>query len=153
MAWEELRRLSLVDSFAHSHRGRHQSLLNDPARPLRTSRCKCLCPCAGSALPAGPLAPVTTIGYHDVSPTSDPNFTNSGGYDWVVAKYGQDAEVFYIGDITGDVTLSNLTGNQNGLSGYTRYNPGTTTVPDGGATVALIGAGLTGLGLIRRKLS
>ena len=56
MAWEELRRLSLVDSFARSHRGRHQSLLNDPARPPRTSRCKCLCPCAGSALPASARA-------------------------------------------------------------------------------------------------
>ena len=110
---------------------------------------------SGGNIPAPQLGLATTTGYKDVAKDIfgfiSPTFSNTGGYDWVVAKYGQDAEVFYIGEYTGSITLSNQTGNRNGLSGYTLYNPA--GVPDGGATAALIGIGLTGLGLMRRKQS
>ena len=72
-------------------------------------------------------------------------------YDYIVAKFGQDAEAFWIGGLTGELTIPNLTGNQNALSGYTLIN-GRTSVPDGGATVALMGIALGGLSLGRRFL-
>jgi len=36
---------------------------------------------------------------------------------------------------------------------WSMFNPGTTSVPDGGTTVVLLGAALSGLGLVRRKLA
>jgi hypothetical protein len=104
---------------------------------------------SGSSIPAGPLALATTIGDHNVS-TSNTTFSNAAGYTWVTAKFGQDAEVFYIGGLTGNITLSDFI-NRNGLSGYTLFNAA--KVPDGGATATLIGMGIMSLGLIRRKIS
>lgn len=72
-------------------------------------------------------------------------------YDYIVAKFGQDAEAFWIGGLSGELTIPNYTGNTNGLSGYTLIN-GRTSVPDGGATVALMGIALGGLSLGRRFL-
>jgi len=76
-------------------------------------------------------------------------------YDYILAKFGQDAAAFYIGNLSGEITIPNLTGNQNGLSGYTLINPRNPDrpgVPDGGSTIALLGAGLALLALARRKL-
>ncbi|MBI5385321.1 MAG: VPDSG-CTERM sorting domain-containing protein [Verrucomicrobia bacterium] len=77
-------------------------------------------------------------------------------YQYLYAKYGSDVEIYYIGDLSGTWTLPN-TGrvvNHNGLSHYSLFG-GTTSpspVPEGGATVALLGLGLLGLAFIRRTL-
>jgi hypothetical protein len=40
-----------------------------------------------------------------------------------------------------------------GITTWSMFSPGTTSVPDGGTTVVLLGAALSGLGLVRRKLA
>lgn len=74
-------------------------------------------------------------------------------YDWILAKFGQDSVVFYIGNLSGAITIPNLTGNRNGLSGYLLVNKRDLpqgNVPDGGATVALLGLSLAGMAMVRR---
>ncbi len=104
---------------------------------------------AGLGLPA-PLPAAT--GVQTETPTGNTTF-NLGAmqYDYIVAKFGRDAEAFWIGGLSGELTIPNLTGNQNALSNYTLIN-GRTSVPDGGATVALMGLALGGLSLSRRFL-
>jgi hypothetical protein len=78
------------------------------------------------------------------------NATGSGAYTWVLAKYGNTDWVFNIAALGGDVPAD--MGKGGGLSHWAGFG-GSTTVPDGGATVALLGVGLVGLGMMRRKLS
>jgi hypothetical protein len=83
----------------------------------------------------------------------------AGGYTYLTGKY--DAEnagmyVWYVAGLTGIVTMpansSGFNGNQ-GLSHSIAYGPGT-SVPEGGSTVAMLGAGFILLaGLARRSLS
>jgi hypothetical protein len=83
--------------------------------------------------------------------TSPPTSIDLGyGYAYLVAKYGNNAYVWYVGDVTlvegDDVTIPSFypsTGG--GLSHVSLYNP----VPDGGMTVVLLGLALTGLGVFR----
>jgi hypothetical protein len=42
---------------------------------------------------------------------------------------------------------------QYGITTWSMFNPGGTSVPDGGPTVMLLGAALSGLALVRRQLS
>jgi hypothetical protein len=77
------------------------------------------------------------------------------GFQYVLAKYGTTAHVWYVGGLGGSVDLplvepGGAFGTQ-GQSHYSLYNPGT-SVPDGGATVALLGLGLAALALARRKI-
>jgi hypothetical protein len=108
---------------------------------------------SGSSVPAGPLAQATMTGSVEVITSNQTINLGAGGYMYVVAKYGNDSEVFYIGGMTGEITLANFTGNQNGLSHYVLFNPaGTPSVPDGGTTMALMGLGFCALGVARRRL-
>ena len=107
----------------------------------------------GSSIPAGPLTGATGVGAINLA-TSNGNINlGTGGWLWITAKYGSDSEVLYLGGLTGSITLANFIGNGNGLSGYTLFKGGTSRVPDGGATVAVLGLSLLGLGAARRKLS
>ncbi len=80
-------------------------------------------------------------------------------YEWAVVKYGQNSEIYYIGGLTGTITFTPLffTSGGNGQSHYTLFNRSTVPDPiptaDGGATVALLGSGLLGLAMVRRKIS
>ena len=76
----------------------------------------------------------------------------SGLYSYLLAKYdgpNYGAEVWFVGDSSGVITIPAF-GGKYGLSGWTLFGPGQTNVPDGGTTVMLLGAGLSGLGLVRR---
>jgi hypothetical protein len=85
----------------------------------------------------------------------DNNSTDVAGWTWVLGKYdGPNAGyiLFYIPD-WGNTIPSNPstiwgTG-EFGLSHTLRW--GTVSVPDGGATLMLLGAALSGLGLMRRR--
>ena len=68
------------------------------------------------------------------------------GFQWLLAKYGGESLVWYVGDLSGNQSVPTA-----GLSHLSLYNPGTTQVPDGGATLGLLGLGLLGLGYVRRR--
>jgi VPDSG-CTERM motif len=76
-------------------------------------------------------------------------------YSYLFAKYdGPNAgsEVWYVGGISGVITIPafGLAGQNYGLSGWTLFGPGVPGVPDGGATVMLLGTALGALGMARR---
>jgi hypothetical protein len=78
-------------------------------------------------------------------------------YSYLFAKYdGKNAgsEVWYVGGLSGIITIPShgLLGQNYGLSGWTLFGPGANGVPDGGATVMLLGAALGSLGMARRFL-
>ena len=78
-------------------------------------------------------------------------------YSYLFAKYdGPNAgsEVWYVGGMSGIITIPafGLAGQNYGLSGWTLFGPGVPGVPDGGATVMLLGAALGALGMARRFL-
>jgi hypothetical protein len=73
------------------------------------------------------------------------------GFNYLVARFGSTWEAYDITGLTGDYsapTPSDI--NAQGLDHAFLFNIG--AVPDGGATVGLLGLGLTGLSLIRRKV-
>jgi len=86
--------------------------------------------------------------------------TGSGAY-YLVAKYdGKNggAEVWDIsGLVSGDKINLPSTAWGHGMTGYALFGGEALlppqSIPDGGATVLLLGAALSGLGLLRRKLS
>jgi hypothetical protein len=80
---------------------------------------------------------------------------NVTGYDYLFAKYdgpNYGSEVWFVGDLSGVITIP-ATGGKYGLSGWTLFtSDGGNNVPDGGATVALLGAALMGLAALRARL-
>jgi hypothetical protein len=83
------------------------------------------------------------------TPTSTFSVT---GFSYVIGKYGTDSFVWFVGGMVGDVTLDTSIAGSGGLSHISLYNPGDTPrVPDGGATLLLLGAALSGLGIVRRS--
>jgi hypothetical protein len=94
--------------------------------------------------------------------------TLDAGYDFAIAKYGNGNNnngggvVYYLPTfgltIPGGFPFGD---NANGLSGWTEFNasditiipPEGTPTPDGGATMLLLGGGVSALAFLRRKLS
>lgn len=78
----------------------------------------------------------------------------TGVYSYLFAKYdgpNQGSVIWYVGNLTGTVTIpSDWQGY--GLSGSTLFTPGG-QVPEGGATVLLLGIALGTLGMARRLLT
>jgi hypothetical protein len=77
-----------------------------------------------------------------------------GTYDYLFAHYGGPrggfAEVWYIGDLSGMITIPGSAFGH-GLSGWALFTT-PNGVPDGGATAMLLGAALGALGVVRRYL-
>jgi hypothetical protein len=76
-------------------------------------------------------------------------------YSYLFAKYGgpnHGSEVWYVGDSSGIITIP-ATAGRYGLSGWTLFGPSGVGVPDGGATVVLLGTALGIIGLARRFLT
>lgn len=83
-----------------------------------------------------------------------------GGYDYIILSWGGsrlpvgngNAEyLYYIGGSIGDYTFNRPEGARGGLSHYNVY--GARSVPDSGATVGLLGLGLIGFALLRRRIA
>lgn len=85
------------------------------------------------------------------------------GYLYLLAKYdgpNYGSVVWYVGGLSGNQVIP-LTADGYGLSNVYLFNPSSTPppppppppvgVPDGGSTAMLLGAGLLGVGTIRRK--
>ncbi|HEY6226242.1 MAG TPA: VPDSG-CTERM sorting domain-containing protein [Verrucomicrobiae bacterium] len=83
-------------------------------------------------------------------------FTLPAGYVYLAAKWdgpNGGAMVYDLqGLAAGSIVDLPQTAYGTGMTGYTLFQ-GDNRVPDGGATVALLGVGLLGLGAMRRKLS
>jgi hypothetical protein len=84
------------------------------------------------------------------------------GFGYLVAKYdgpNGGAEVWNISGLAAGTTIKvpeYAFGQQVGqyqMTGWGLFNPTTPSVADGGTTMLLLGAALSGLGLLRRKLS
>ena len=76
----------------------------------------------------------------------------SGLYSYLFAKYDSQntfSVVWYVGNLSGLITIPNSNG-QYGLSSWILFGPGVPGVPDGGATVMLLGTALGALGIVRR---
>ena len=103
-----------------------------------------------TVVPGNPAATATGA-FSSASPSASINVT---GWTYLYAKFGNGAYVWYVGNLSGlqSLPLEISPGTGSGQSHYALFNPGT-SVPDGGATVALLGLGLAALALIRRKIS
>lgn len=74
-----------------------------------------------------------------------------GGYAYALVKWGNIDEIYYVGGLTGTITVYNDTGNGNGESHYDLFTGGPTNVPDGGTTALLLGVAFAGLATLKRK--
>lgn len=106
--------------------------------------------CGGLACPDAVLAG------SDKSEGEDPSNTiDVTGFTYLLGKYdagNAGSLVWYVGDLSGEQTIpAAFSGTQYGLSHWSLYNP-TTSVPDGGMTLMLLGGVLVGLEGLRRKL-
>jgi len=80
-----------------------------------------------------------------------------GTYDYLFAHYGGPGggavEVWFVGNLSGLISIPQI-GFGHGLSGWALFSgPGGVGVPDGGATVMLLGAALGMLGVAGRFLA
>lgn len=103
-----------------------------------------------SEIASGILPDVTGNGV-DIS-NGNSGTVNGSGYQYLLGKYGNVAYVWYdaAGFSSSESMPLNLTGG--GLSHTDGFNGGGTSVPDAGATMVLFGAGLLGVGALRRRL-
>lgn len=79
----------------------------------------------------------------------DPPVDGPAGYEFVLAKLGNTAFVWYVGGEA--FNLGSDFGPGNGLSHWAAFNSTTTNVPDGGTTAALLGLGLVAMSMIARR--
>src|SRR5687768_4863487 len=105
--------------------------------------------CAGC-----PAASTTGELADDTDPSTTIDATN---WVYMKAKYGNTMVVWYVENVNDIVQIpgtfgpgGSAPGAGGGLSHWVLYNP-TTTVPDGGATLGLLGLGMLGLGYLRRR--
>ncbi|HSY19167.1 MAG TPA: hypothetical protein VK815_12570 [Candidatus Acidoferrales bacterium] len=97
----------------------------------------------------GTAVPTTDFG------TAPATVTLDGSLQYLTAHYGNGAQVVWdVLGLTGTFDVMQSGGVAgNGLSGVLGFDgSSTTTVPDGGSTVMLLGAALSGLGLVARRL-
>ena len=117
-----------------------------------------------SGLPAAGTVTASTV-YPSGGAGTSTSITLTGGYTFLIAKYdgpNGGSEIWWIGDLVKDDTITipqNGFGDGNdqyGLSGWELFTPTSQPpppVPDGGLTLAMLGSALTGLALLRKKLS
>jgi hypothetical protein len=101
----------------------------------------------------GPLPSPATLALRGTGTTIDLGAT-AGVYDYLFAHYGGPgggtAEVWFVGNLSGIITIPATGFGAYGLSGWALFTAPGGAVPDGGATVMLLGAGLCVLGIARR---
>jgi hypothetical protein len=105
-------------------------------------------------IPAPGSAPLATTLGLNVSTGNTTINLGSTSYDWVLAKWGPDAAAYYIGGLSGQITLT-IAGTGwrtqgHGLSGYSLFNGH--TVPDGGLTAGLLGMAVAAMGFARKMI-
>jgi len=120
-----------------------------------------------TVLTAFPALPDATFGTENINASSGGMTSitlNITGFEYLKLKWDGMWQFYFIGDDTGTQTFNSTVFNTNNqpqaLSHYTFFNSvdepgggGTPGVPDGGTSVVLLGAALTGLFLTHRKYS
>lgn len=98
--------------------------------------------------PLGQAVPNTDFGLSPATVTLD------GSLTYLSAHYGNGEQViWYVLGLSGTYNIMQEGGaNGNGLSGVLGFTKTTTTVPDGGTTIMLLGAAMSGLGMVARRL-
>ncbi len=100
----------------------------------------------------GPLPGPATLALRGTGTTV--NLGTQGTYAYLFAHYGGPgggfAEVWYVGNLSGSISIPGV-GFGHGLSGWALFTTGG-GVPDGGATVMLLGVAFGALGMARRFL-
>ena len=89
------------------------------------------------------------------NPSTTIDLGAGGTYTYLFAKYdgrNDNSQVWYVGDLSGTITIPANGPRGHGLSGWILFGPGTPGVPDGGTTVMLLGAALGALGIARRYI-
>jgi hypothetical protein len=79
----------------------------------------------------------------------------AGGFTYLFAKYDGQNDISFVWNVaglTGNITIPQDGPLGHGLSGWVLFGGGGNGVPDGGATVMLLGASLGALGMLRRYL-
>ena len=103
----------------------------------------------------GPLPSPATLALRGTGITIDLGAT-AGVYDYLFAHYGGPgggtAEVWFVGDLSGIITIPATGFGGYGLSGWALFTAPGGAVPDGGATVMLLGITLGGMEAVRRML-
>lgn len=109
---------------------------------------------SGASVPS-PAALATDVGSWKDDEGNN-TFVLLSSYDWLIAKYGNSSEAYYVGGLpTGSLielpakTTRLTTGN--GLSHISLYN--LRQVPDGSATLILLGLSGLGLGILRKTVA
>ena len=101
----------------------------------------------------GPLPSPATLALRGTGTTIDLGAT-AGVFDYLFAHSGGPgggtAEVWFVGNLSGIITIPATGVGDYGLSGWALFTAPGGAVPDGGATVILLGAGLCVLGIARR---
>lgn len=114
---------------------------------------------AGSNVPAPDLPLATGPGSQSVGVPGYP--IDVTGYTYLFAKFGADGALFYLDGYTSIDGFDPATGpfdaQGHGLSHIALFGPGTPPpppprVPEGGATLMMVGFGLAGVGMLRRFL-
>jgi hypothetical protein len=101
----------------------------------------------------GLLPSPATLALRGTGTTIDLGAT-AGVYDYLFAHYGGPgggtAEVWFVGDLSGIITIPATGFGGYGLSGWALFTAPGGAVPDGGAAVMLLGVALCALGIARR---
>jgi hypothetical protein len=114
----------------------------------------------------GPHDNLVTRSMNDLGPLASPaalvlrgtgmmiDLGTQGTYDYLFAHYGGPgggfAEVWYVADLSGMITIP-PNAFRHGLSGWALFSA-PSGVPEGGATITLLGSALAVLGIVRRWL-
>ena len=107
-------------------------------------------PAPGSSVPSAslPTSPVINVSQATGGVAGIVNVwetvTLTAGDDYALIKWGDEDEFYYVGGLTGTVTLYNDTGNGNGESHYDLWTATGKSVPDGGNTAILLGSVMVG---------
>jgi hypothetical protein len=102
----------------------------------------------------GPLPSPATLALPRGTGTTINLGATAGVFDYLFAHYGGPgggtAEVWFVGDLSGIITIPATGFGGYGLSGWALFTAPGHVVPDGGATVMVLGAALGALGICRR---
>jgi hypothetical protein len=107
----------------------------------------------GATVPAAPLPLASAMG-GNIGASGTSLSVNLTGGDWLLAKVGDTAAVYYVAGLTGTHTLvNNVLTNENGqFQDFSHYVLSTTSVPDGDAATAMIlGSVLLVLAYVRNR--